>query len=48
MTQPRREPNLDQVRRTMRERDEQPEDPTPDREDDAPKADEDDAERDED
>ena len=45
MTQPRREPNLDQVRRAMREHDEQHEEPAPDREDGAPKDDEDDDER---
>ena len=44
MTQPRREPNLDQVRRAMREHDEHSEDPVPEREDDAPDDDADSAE----
>jgi hypothetical protein len=44
MTQPRREPNLDQVRRAMREHDEQREEDQPDREDDAPQDEADDEE----
>ena len=48
MPQPRREPNLDQVRRAMRDHDEQREEPAPDREDDAPQDDAEDEQEQED